>query len=70
MSKDTKRAEPSTEDNPTSGPAMSDSGAQPSGSEMDHWATAQPNPDATKPGTMPRTASRQLPGETEDREPV
>lgn len=62
--------EPDTEDNPDEGPAMSGAGAQPSGSEMDHWATAQPNPDATKPDSMPNTASTPMPGETEDREPV
>ncbi len=49
---------------------MTGAGAQPSGSEMDHWKTAHPNPDATKPETMPKTASTPMPGETEDREPV
>lgn len=56
--------------NPDEGPAMTPGGAQPSGSAMNHWATSQPSTDATKPETMPRTASSPLPGETEDRESV
>ncbi len=61
---------PSQADNPDKGPTMTSAGAQPSGSGMDHWATAQPNTDATKPETMPHTPSTPMPGETEDREPV
>ncbi|MGI8984084.1 MAG: hypothetical protein ACR2HM_06075 [Acidimicrobiales bacterium] len=59
-----------TEDNPDEGTAMTGAGAQPSGSAMDHWATAMPNTDATKPETMPDTESEPLPGETENRPSV
>jgi hypothetical protein len=62
--------DPDTLNQPDEGPAMSGAGAQPSGNTMDHWNTGQPTPDATKPETMPNTASTPLPGETEDREPV
>ena len=62
--------DPRFPDGPDDGPAMTHAGAAPSGSAMDHWATANPSTDATKPETMPRTASTPLPGETEDRTPV
>ena len=62
--------DPESLDNPDEGPAMTGAGAGPSGSAMDHWATAMPSADATKPETMPNTESTPLPGETEDREPV
>ena len=58
---------PDDQDQPDEGPAMSGTGAMPSGNAMDHWGTAMPNADATKPETMPGTKSTQLPGETEDR---
>jgi len=58
------------DESPDEGPAMSGAGAQPGGSAMDHWATASPNTDATKPETMPNTKSTPMPGETEDRDPV
>lgn len=61
---------PDDQDQPEGGPTMTMAGAMPSGSNMDHWATAMPNPDATKPETMPNTASAPMPGETEDRDPV
>jgi len=61
---------PDDQASPDEGPAMSGGGAMPSGNSMDHWATSQPNVDATKPETMPNTASTPLPGETEDRDPV
>lgn len=64
-----ERTEAETEQ-PEDGPAMSGAGAQPSGSSMNHWKTASPNPDATRPESMPHTKSTPLPGETEDREPV
>lgn len=67
---DTEARNAGTEDNPDEGPAMTPAGAQPSGNEMDHWATAMPNPDATKPETMPNTESEPLPGETENRRSV
>lgn len=62
--------DPGSQDNPDEGPAMSGAGAGPSGNAMDHWATAMPNTDATKPETMPNSESTPLPGETEDRDPV
>ena len=39
--------------NPDEGTNMSQGGAMPSGSEMSHWKTAMPNPDATDPDSMP-----------------
>jgi len=61
---------PDDQDQPDEGPAMSGAGAGPSGSTMSHWDTSQPQVDATKPETMPNTASAPLPGESEDRDPV
>jgi hypothetical protein len=58
------------ENQPDEGPTMSGAGAEPAGNAMDHWATAMPNTDATKPETMPNTESEPLPGETEERDPV
>ncbi len=62
--------DPGTLDQPDEGPAMSGAGAGPGGSSMDHWTTASPNTDATKPESMPHTKSTPMPGETEDRTPV
>ena len=62
--------DPQSLDNPDEGPGMSGAGAMPSGSAMDHWNTAMPNTDATKPESMPNTASTPFPGETEDRTSV
>ena len=45
--------DPQTLDNPDEGPTMTGGGAEPGGNAMDHWATAMPNADATKPETMP-----------------
>ena len=45
--------DPEDQENPDSGPTMSGAGAEPGGNAMDHWATAMPNADATKPETMP-----------------
>ena len=45
--------DPESLDNPDEGPAMSGAGAEPAGNSMDHWNTAMPNTDATKPETMP-----------------
>ena len=61
---------PDDQDQPDEGPTMSGTGAMPSGNAMDHWATAMPSADATKPETMPDTESIVLPGETEERLPV
>ncbi len=69
-SEDAEIRHPDDQDQPDEGPAMSGGGAMPSGNAMDHWATSQPSPDATKPETMPNTASAPMPGETEDRDPV
>ena len=46
--------DPETQDNPDEGPSMSGAGAGAGGSAMDHWETAMPNTDATKPETMPK----------------
>lgn len=46
--------DPETQDNPDEGPTMSGAGAEPGGNAMDHWNTAMPNTDATKPETMPK----------------
>ena len=61
---------PDDQDQPDEGPTMSGVGAMPGGNAMDHWATAMPSADATKPGSMPDTESTLLPGETEERLPV
>ena len=45
--------DPETQDNPDEGPAMSGAGAGAGGNSMDHWNTAMPSTDATKPETMP-----------------
>lgn len=45
--------DPQTVDNPDEGPTMTGGGAEPGGNSMDHWGTAMPNADATKPETMP-----------------
>ncbi len=62
--------DPDTLDQPDEGPVMTGAGAAPGGNSMDHWKTASPSTDATKPETMPNTPSTPLPGETEDRTPV
>ena len=46
--------DPESLDNPDEGPTMSGAGASPGGNAMDHWNTANPNTDATKPETMPK----------------
>ena len=61
---------PDQQDQLDDGPTMTGIGAMPSGSEMDHWATAMPDADATKPDSMPRTASTRLPGENRNRTAV
>jgi hypothetical protein len=68
--KDSETRDPDSLDQPDDGPTMSGVGAMPGGNSMDHWKTASPNADATKPETMPNTPSTPLPGETEDRTPV
>lgn len=40
------------EQHPVGGPSMGQGGAMPGGSQMGHWNTAMPNPDATRPETM------------------
>jgi len=46
--------DPQDQDNPDDGPTMTGAGAEPGGNAMDHWNTAMPNADATKPETMPQ----------------
>ena len=57
--------DPQTQDNPDEGPSMSGAGAGAGGNAMDHWETAMPNTDATKPETMPKA----LGGTGEERNP-
>ena len=45
--------DPESQENPDDGPAMSGAGAGAGGNAMDHWNTAMPSTDATKPETMP-----------------
>lgn len=52
------------------GPAMTTGGAMPGGSTMNHWVTASPDADATRPETMPHTKSTPMPGETKRRTSV
>lgn len=49
------------------GPVFTSGGVMSGGSSMNHWATASPDVDATKPETMPHTKSTPLPGETKTR---
>lgn len=44
-----------TDDEDEEGPSMGEGGAMPSGSDTG-WQTSQPNPDATKPETMPSSS--------------
>ncbi len=60
--------DPESLDNPDEGPTMTGSGAEPGGNAMDHWNTAMPNTDATKPETMPGTGS--TPNVTENPNPA
>ena len=64
--------DPQTQDNPDEGPTMSGVGASPSGNAMDHWATAMPNTDATKPETMPEAlgGEGETPNVTENPNPA
>jgi hypothetical protein len=45
--------DPEDQENPDDGPTMTGAGAEPGGNAMDHWNTAKPSTDATKPETMP-----------------
>ena len=45
--------DPEDQDIPDEGATMTAAGATSGGSVMDHWETAMPNADATKPETMP-----------------
>lgn len=64
--------DPETLDNPDERPGMSGAGAMPSGSAMDHWNTAMPNTDATKPETMPEAlgGTGETPNPTENGNPA
>ena len=61
---------PDGQEQPDGGPVLSTGGAMPGGSTMNHWATASPDADATKPETMPHTKSTPMPGETKRRTSV
>ena len=67
---DPRSRDAGSHDSPDHGTTMTPGGAMPSGGAMDHWATAMPNTDATRPETMPNTESEPLPGETRDSDPV
>ena len=60
--------DPEDQGSPDEGPTMSGTGALPGGNSMDHWATAMPNADATKPETMPDGGTS--PGQNENRNPA
>ena len=64
--------DPETLDNPDEGPTMTGIGASPGGSAMDHWATAHPNTDATRPETMPEAlgGTGETPNVTENPNPA
>jgi len=48
---------------PDQGAAMSQAGAEPSGSEMAHWNTGMGSADASEEGPTTGTVSKPLPGE-------
>ena len=64
--------DPESLDNPDEGPTMTGIGASPGGNSMDHWATAHPNTDATKPETMPEAlgGTGETPSVTENPNPA
>jgi hypothetical protein len=64
--------DPETLDNPDEGPTLTGVGAEPGGNAMDHWNTAHPNTDATKPETMPEPlgGSAETPNVTENPNPA
>jgi hypothetical protein len=45
--------DPQDQENPDEGATMTGAGATTGGNSMDHWNTAMPSADATKPETMP-----------------
>ncbi len=55
MGSDDRSPSDQEEESPDEGPAMGESGAAPAGSETG-WKTSQPNPDATRPETMPSSS--------------
>lgn len=59
--KEVEKAKDDQPENPDDGPSMSQAGAMPGGSEMAHWNTAMPNPDATRPETMPSSSKQKDP---------
>ena len=64
--------DPETLDNPDDGPTLTGVGAEPGGNAMDHWNTAMPNTDSTKPETMPEAlgGSGETPNVTENPNPA
>jgi hypothetical protein len=69
---DSEVRDPETNDNPDEGPTMTGAGAEPGGNAMDHWNTAFPNADATKPETMPEAlgGTGETPNVTENPNPA
>jgi hypothetical protein len=63
--------DPESQDNPDEGPTLTGVGAEPGGNAMDHWGTAHPNVDATKPETMPEAlgGTGETPNVTENPNP-
>ncbi len=70
--KNRESRDPETLDNPDQGPTLTGVGAEPGGNAMDHWATAHPNTDATKPETMPEAlgGTGETPNVTENPNPA
>ncbi len=64
--------DPESLDNPNEGPTLTGVGAEPGGNAMDHWGTAHPNTDATKPETMPESlgGTGETPSVTENPNPA
>ena len=64
--------DPQTQDNPDEGATMTGAGATAGGNAMDHWDTAMPNTDATKPETMPKAlgGTGETPNPTEQGNPA
>jgi hypothetical protein len=69
---DEEARDPESLDNPDEGPTMTGAGAEPGGNAMDHWNTAMPNTDATKPETMPEAlgGTGETPNVTENPNPA
>lgn len=64
MSTQEQKPNNAEETQPDGGPTFSIAGVQPLGPQTG-WKTANPNPDATRPETMPKTISTAMPGESD-----